>query len=123
MGRVDRAEKKAYQDQWEKTSQKSYRNSLSTQAKVKRRRRTAHYRMRGLLRKIKAASVCQECGESHDACLVFHHEDPSKKDMDVCVLASYTSSESRLRAEIAKCICLCANCHRKLHWRIRHDDE
>lgn len=63
---------------------------------------------------------CSKCGESHVACLDFHHRDPSTKEMLLSVAVSHRSVET-LKAEVAKCDILCANCHRILHWNERHN--
>lgn len=55
------------------------------------------------------------CGESHYACLDFHHVDPSLKEEAINTMVRTGTTIERLKAEIAKCIVLCSNCHRKLH--------
>jgi hypothetical protein len=60
--------------------------------------------------------TCQICGEGHNAVLDFHHLDPSTKDISVSDLKSSDYSPYRMVEEISKCACLCANCHRKLHY-------
>lgn len=55
---------------------------------------------------------CERCGEDHPATLDFHHLDPSKKDVTV----ARATSMKQVVAEAEKCIVLCSNCHRKLHW-------
>jgi len=62
---------------------------------------------------------CICCG--YDKCvdaLEFHHRDPSQKDFAPSA-KGHTVSWDRLRAEIAKCDLLCANCHREVHNGIR----
>lgn len=54
------------------------------------------------------------CGEDHPACLDFHHTDPSRKSFSISRGSIY-SLES-VKEEIKKCVIMCANCHRKLHW-------
>jgi 5-methylcytosine-specific restriction endonuclease McrA len=49
---------------------------------------------------------CSRCPEHHPACLDFHHLDPTGKDLSV---------GNAISSEIAKCVLLCSNCHRKLH--------
>lgn len=57
---------------------------------------------------------CIVCGESEPVCIDFHHIDPSTKDFTI---SKHTSSgKNKLLIEIQKCVCLCANCHRKLHY-------
>lgn len=64
----------------------------------------------------KVARKCERCGEDHPACLEFHHLNSDDKDIDLgrAVVAGW--SIARMLEEIAKCILLCANCHRKLHY-------
>jgi hypothetical protein len=68
------------------------------------------------LNDIKNTLKCSRCDENHPACLDFHHVDTSTKEFNLgdCVRKGY--SKERIEAEIAKCIILCANCHRKLHF-------
>ena len=56
------------------------------------------------------------CGESHPACLEFHHTDEDNKYSSVSFLVQKGYSLDKIKAEIDKCIILCANCHRKLHY-------
>ena len=57
------------------------------------------------------------CGETHYACLEFHHIDPREKKFRLEAIRR--PSLKALQAEIAKCRVLCANCHRKEHWKQR----
>lgn len=57
---------------------------------------------------------CLNCGETDIACLDFHHTDPSKKDMGMNELLKQKSE--KYLEELKKCIILCSNCHRKLHY-------
>ena len=65
----------------------------------------------------KTTLKCEQCGESHPACLDFHHLSKETKVSTLNRLARNKGKEAVL-AELAKCIVLCANCHRKLHWGI-----
>lgn len=58
---------------------------------------------------------CQRCGymRCEDA-LDFHHLDSQTKDFGISA-KGYTRSWKRVKAEIDKCILLCANCHREAH--------
>jgi hypothetical protein len=64
---------------------------------------------------IMADKICVKCGESDRACLDWHHIDPSQKEYAIGFLLCNRSRESILE-EMKKCICLCSNCHRKLHY-------
>ena len=68
-------------------------------------------------RTFKRTLKCTTCGFDHPAALDFHHEDPSKKEANIHRLLQNGLS-SKLEKELAKCIVLCANCH-----RIHHHNE
>jgi hypothetical protein len=70
-------------------------------------------------REYKKTLRCADCGQDHPATLEFHHLDPTKKDALVSRLIATTSSLRRLQEEMAKCVVLCANCHRIRHWNER----
>ena len=58
---------------------------------------------------------CSRCG--YDTCveaLEFHHLDSAQKDFGISA-KGYTRSWERVRAELEKCILVCANCHREIH--------
>lgn len=76
---------------------------------------TVRYRdkLRRIINEAKAGG-CERCPETEPACLDFHHV-TGTKEFTIARGRSTNVSEPRLRAEIAKCIVLCANCHRKHH--------
>lgn len=55
---------------------------------------------------------CSSCGESDPRVLEFHHE--GNKEAEVSRLMGRGASLHALKAEIAKCVVLCANCHRRI---------
>lgn len=55
---------------------------------------------------------CCHCDETHLSCLEFHHLDPTQKDFQV---SNRSNAWSRIALELMKCVCVCANCHRKIH--------
>ena len=59
-----------------------------------------------------------KCGENHPACISFHHE--GGKDFNIGGAARKGYSISRILSEIKKCIVMCENCHRKLHYEENH---
>ena len=60
---------------------------------------------------------CSECGYSKClAALDFHHIDPNEKDPDWHKMR-HRNAES-IRSELDKCILLCSNCHKELHYQI-----
>lgn len=72
-------------------------------------------------RKVREMSIeykggqCTQCGYNRcfDA-LEFHHQDSSKKDFGISD-KGYTRSWEKIRAELDKCVLVCANCHREIH--------
>ena len=63
----------------------------------------------------KGSLKCARCPENHIATLDFHHIDPSEKEYEVSKLVS-NGMYTKAYKEVKKCIVLCANCHRKLHY-------
>lgn len=68
------------------------------------------------LNKFKKKLSCS-CGENHISCLDFHHRDRTKKEISIATAVNKGWSPKRIKKELEKCDVLCANCHRKLHWR------
>lgn len=74
-------------------------------AVVKRRRRVKEILVAD------AGGACRICGyHEHVAALHFHHLDPQEKAFSLSA-HGMSRSLARARAEAAKCILLCANCH------------
>jgi hypothetical protein len=57
---------------------------------------------------------CVLCSESEPTCLDFHHV-RGKKEFSLGDVMRGRYSVARIEAELAKCIVVCANCHRKIH--------
>lgn len=58
------------------------------------------------------AHPCVDCGERDPVVLEFHHVREKKRDNVACLLRG-TYEWRTVAAEIAKCVVLCANCHRR----------
>jgi len=59
---------------------------------------------------------CEKCG--YDECigaLEFHHLDTDKKEFQIS--NPNVKSFEKLKKEVDKCILLCSNCHRELHFK------
>jgi len=65
--------------------------------------------------KYKSTLKCEICGESDPIVLDFHHNDPAEKKYLVSNMVRDGNSLDTIKNEIAKCIVLCCNCHRKIH--------
>ena len=59
---------------------------------------------------------CEICGENHPATLDFHHKEPNEKKIIISE-SIFRWSWNSIKREIDKCSVLCANCHRKLHYK------
>ena len=79
--------------------------------------------MRAWFDKIKEGLECETCGETHPATFDFHHPDPTQKDFSVSEAISRFGKKEKILVEMEKCMVLCSNCHRKLHWKFRHETE
>ena len=75
---------------------------------------------RDWLNKYKLTLKCEKCEENHPGVLDFHHNNPSLKEREVTTIVSRNWSLDRIKKEIEKCMILCSNCHRKLHWDERN---
>ena len=90
----------------------SARSEKKNPGKYHKIRKKAFDTVRRKMRAYKVERGCQDCGENHPAVLELHHPDPSVKDMH----PSDASSFKTFLEEAKKCIVLCANCHRKVHY-------
>lgn len=61
----------------------------------------------------KLKTQCIICGEPEPCCLDFHHIDPNEKDFTIG--KHRNRGKDWLLNEIKKCVCVCSNCHRKIH--------
>lgn len=97
-----------------RASQKRWRsrNLLQDRERIKRNKRA----VAEWFAEYKTTLKCVKCGESHPACLDFHHRDPATKRYTVAKMALNGCSIETIREEIEKCDVLCANCHRKEHY-------
>lgn len=71
-------------------------------------------------RDFKATLACEQCGENRPPTLDFHHSVGSKEFNISSAVLTYSISWDEAMAEVAKCIVLCANCHRVLHDKERN---
>jgi len=92
-----------------KWHQEYYQRNKDKYAEAQRRKRAKN---REYIDSLKGTLKCQNCPENHPRCLDFHHE--ADKVMAIS-RAARNWGLKRLKEEIAKCVILCANCHRKNH--------
>ena len=106
----------------EKARWKAYRKKWYDKNKDKENQRTLAYQRKKEkeFEEWKATLKCDRCSENHPACLEFHHLDASKKHKQI---ADLRASPKKLKEELKKCIVLCANCHKKLHYEQKHNQD
>lgn len=89
------------------------KNAPRMRAQISARRRPRLAEHREYVRLYKAARGCNACGEREPVVLDLHHHQQDK-EFTVAAMLGHVSMK-RLAAEMAKCIVLCSNCHRRLH--------
>jgi hypothetical protein len=95
-----------------------YRNvERNTERTLQRRAR-----LRSWANERKREEGCRSCGEDDPGCLDFHHRTAAEKRMALTEMITHGYGRETLRAEIAKCDVLCANCHRIEHAGPQDDD-
>jgi hypothetical protein len=82
--------------------------------KINARNKTYKLKIRKWFREYKKKLECTKCGETHYACLEFHHV-RKNKEKAVSNMVGQGYSKNKIMQEIQKCTVLCANCHRKIH--------
>ena len=87
---------------------KKYAKTRSVWAKAR------YAEFREWIDEFKSSAGCNVCGERRPVCLDFHHKDRETKTFTVG--QGWGRNRKRLLDEIEKCIVLCANCHRVLHY-------
>ena len=124
-------QKKDYNKRWIKEHpenmkiiRKRYADKTREQRKLYDKNRTdSHYPQLGKFREIRKKNLnlkingCAICGYNKcDAALEFHHVNPENKKFSLGARnTEYLSN--RVIEELNKCILLCANCHREVHYK------
>ena len=112
----DKEAKKAYHREYMK---KRFREDPSFKEKhlERLRKNDARYRVEveKLINEFRSEG-CRVCKEKTYCCLVAHHLDEENKDFNIGDARRNKMSPSRVAKELEKCVCLCMNCHAKVHW-------
>jgi hypothetical protein len=98
--------------------ERSRKHYLKNRAKIIAQTKARKVTQRAKWDAFKSTLKCAQCDENHPAVLDFHHIDPSQKDKEVSEFIS-CSQYGRAMEEVKKCIVLCANHHRLLHFNER----
>lgn len=64
-------------------------------------------------RQFKESLKCSLCDENERCCLSFHHTEDSK-DYNLSSIAKFFGMP-KFNKELKKCVCVCHNCHSKIH--------
>ena len=97
--------RREYKREWYSKNKHTEKNS------VKKRKR----KIKEWFKEYKIKLSCSKCGENHPATIDFHHK--GKKENQVAQMVHWGYSIENIKREIKKCQVLCANCHRKVHWK------
>jgi hypothetical protein len=81
---------------------------------VKKQTRKKKLWLKEAIQEMKRQNPCCFCGETEPICLDFHHLD-EQKEVIISQVIHTCATWKRLETEVAKCVIICANCHRKLH--------
>ena len=73
-------------------------------------------RNKAFIEAYKRQHPCVKCGEADPIVLDFHHTDAGTKEFRIAAVI-WSHTIAAIEAEIVKCEVLCANCHRREHYR------
>ena len=81
--------------------------------KLNGRTRARHEKMNSWFAQYK--TPCVICGEDEKCCIDFHHINDDTKISSVGTMVNQFKDKQLILDEMAKCVTLCSNCHRKVH--------
>ena len=90
------------------TSKEALERKRTRQKKINKARRLRALEYKG--------SKCCICGYAVVEALEFHHVNPEEKDHKASLFAQKEWDE--VQPELDKCVLVCANCHRLIHFRV-----
>lgn len=90
-------------------------NHSDRQSKIRNRQNKVQTELKNYLTELKKNSKCAICNENRWWVLDFHHT--RDKKFNVSSLARRGCSLETFKEEINKCIIICANCHRDIHFK------
>jgi predicted transcriptional regulator len=105
-----------------------YNNNTDFRNKQKQNVKKYKVKWKDKVRKIVGAWKAQgcafkDCDEMEKISLTAHHLDESTKSFNIGDTISKHKSLKALDEELKKCICICHNCHAKVHAGIKHITE
>ena len=123
------ARKKYYAEHREEEQRKAReymrRYYIEKKEQLSERRKAKYNKARLAFNEYLVKNPCSMCGVSDIDCLELHHVRPkgriNGRRVDPAITSIFFHSKRKLEIELAKCVVLCANCHRKEHARIRRE--
>jgi hypothetical protein len=88
-------------------------------AATKKKRAEKRAELRAWIADYKRTLSCVRCGFKHPAALQFHHTGVGTKKFEIGSAVMMQKSIKQVQEEIAKCECVCANCHLVHHYEER----
>lgn len=111
--RIAESDRRYYQANKEKLLKRKAKWQKENRERVTEQQRVRREPGNNLLLKLK--TPCVKCGETRPWVIQFHHIDPSKKAFEIRAETVISKDLETVNEEVAKCACLCANCHIEFH--------
>lgn len=118
-----------YREKQRKAAGERFKRNQADPEWVKRKALQDFNRKEGYMLKFRGlldafySTGCRSCPETDCDCLDAHHIDPATKDFAISSIRVLNPKQEILIKELEKCICLCRNCHAKLHARKRRREK
>lgn len=97
-----------------KDDDKKYYLKDKRRESMRRAKSKSKEKLKDFLDEVKDKGECEKCGEARHYLLDFHHL--TNKSFTISEAPSKCISLENLKLEVSKCVLLCANCHRELHY-------
>ena len=99
-----------------KHDNQNYKNSKKRRKTLRKNALSRNDFIRKYIQRLKKFGSCKFCGDNRWYVLDFHHLVSNDKNIGISQIIPRGYSMKRLKTEIRKCILLCSNCHRELHY-------
>lgn len=110
----NKAARRKWQREYMRKIRKDPHYHALERSRVRRNMKKQRARIRVFIAEAKK-SGCQLCPEKEPCCLSFHHRNPKTKKFSIAYAVARGYSLTKVAGEMKKCVCICENCHRKVH--------
>jgi hypothetical protein len=98
-----------------------YSKSSESKQKFKDEYGLNKYTLKGITKKLELIELfggkCEKCGyDKNISAFDFHHRDPDEKKFEIKIQYLNYKDDTKILEEALKCMLLCANCHREVHY-------